>query len=256
MTTAPLRIVIVEDEVLGLEAFLGLMANYPQLEVVGQASDIETAVKVIHQTEPDVVFLDIRLGNRSGFDILQKLAYKKFYLVITSAYHEYALNAIREEAIDYLLKPVAAEELSRAIQRIRERQKANVQFSEQQWSAVQQSVARLSWDRISVPTSTGMTFISTMQIMRCIAEGPYTKLILKASMPLLTTRNLGEYEKSLTPEQGFFRIHNHVIINIREVVRYVRGDGGHVIMTDGEKVDVSRRKKTEFLTWVQQNEVQ
>lgn len=253
MTNAPLRAVIVEDELLGLEAFLGLISNYPQLEVVGQASDIDGAVKAIHETEPDVVFLDIRLGNRSGFDILQKLAFTNFYLVITSAYHEYALNAIREDAVDYLLKPVAAEELSRAIQRIRERQKSNTPFVPHQWSGLQRAVERLHSDRISVPTASGFTFISTSQILRCVAEGPYTKLILKATMPLLTTRNLGEYEKMLTPEFGFFRIHNHVIINIREVMRYVRGDGGHVIMTDGEKVDVSRRKKTEFLAWIQQN---
>lgn len=243
-----LKAVVIEDETLGLQALITLIKSCTDLKIAGQASDIISGVKVIMEKEPDIVFLDVRLGNQSGFDILKQVSYRNFSLIITSAYQEYALEAIKEEVVDYLLKPVMKDDLLKAIQRIRERKNNSIQ---EQWPAIQKSIDRIAWDKMAIPTGTGLSFVSISQILRCEAEGAYTKLVLKASMPLMSTRNLGEFEGMLSPDIGFMRVHHNVIVNMKEVLRYVRGEGGQIVMTDGETVEISRRKKMEFVEWLE-----
>jgi len=249
-----LTTVIIEDETLGAQSLASLIENYaPDLKIVGMATDVESGVCAILEKVPQLVFLDIRLGNRSGFDIIRQVPNKNFYLVITSAYEEYALEAFRVDAMDYLLKPITKEDMLKTIQRMRERKNGNdhAHTLEAQWPLLQKSFDCTIKERIAVPTANGLIFISLNQLLRCEADGVYTKLVVKASSPVLTTRNLGEYEKILLPSAGFLRIHHSVIVNMNEVARYIRGDGGQVIMSDGTRVDVSRRKKIEFMNWIE-----
>jgi two-component system LytT family response regulator len=197
---------------------------------------------------PDIVFLDINLGSRSGFDIIRQLPDRNFSLVITSAYEDYALEAFELEAIHYLLKPVSKEDLLNTIKRIRSRIGNTV---ESNWASISKAIEAPARNKIAVPSAKGLVFISIDQLLRCEAEGAYTKLILKTATPVLTTRNLGEYEKILLPAMSFLRVHNSVIINLKEVVRYIRGEGGQAVMTDGVTIDISRRKKTEFIEWME-----
>lgn len=241
--------VIVEDEQLGRQALTDLLERYvPDLTIAGYATDVDSGIRIIQEKKPTVVFLDIRLGNRSGFDIIRQLPDKKFTLVITSAYEEYALDAFRMEAIDYLLKPILKDDLLTTIRRIRERN--GVSTLETQWPTLSKAIDQPTRNRIAVPAANGLVFIALDQLLRCEADGVYTRLILKSAVPVLTTRNLGEYEKILTPSIGFLRVHHSVIINLKEIARYIRGEGGQVIMTDGVSVDVSRRKKNEFMEWI------
>jgi len=246
-----LTAVVIEDELHGRQALLSLITSNTNIKVIGEAEDIDSGIELLLRTKPDVVFLDIRLGNRSGFDIIKQIPNKDFSLVITSAYEEYALQAIREEAVDYLLKPVTKDDLLRTVLRIRERRDKNNYALEHSWPSLQKSIGQSAWDKISIASATGISFIPVTQILRCISDGPYTKVVLKGSLPLTSSRNLGEYENLLTPDMGFLRVHHNVIVNMREVLRYIRGEGGNVIMSDGEKVDVSRRKKAELMDWIE-----
>ncbi|MEJ0055568.1 MAG: LytTR family DNA-binding domain-containing protein [Bacteroidota bacterium] len=212
------------------------------MELLGHGYDVESGIKIIMEKHPQVVFLDVRLGNRSGFDIIRQVPEKKFALVITSAYEEYALDAFKLEAIDYLLKPVTKEDLLKTVKRIRERHNQGPTL-EEQWPSILKIIDQPARDKIAVPSADGLIFISIDQLLRCEADGVYTKLVLKSEHPVLTTRNLGEYEKILTPAMGFLRVHHSCLINMKEIVRYLRGEGGQVIMTDGVSVDISRRKK-------------
>ena len=245
----PFSVVVIEDEVLGREALTDLVEKYvPDFRIVACAADVDEGVRAIVEHRPRVVFLDIRLGNRSGFDIIRQVPDRNFSLVITSAYDEYALDAFRMEALDYLLKPVGKDDLLNTVRRIRERN--GTDMLETRWPTLSQTIDQPARDKIAVPAADGLIFVALDQLLRCEADGVYTKVILKNNTPLLTTRNLGEYEKILTPTLGFLRIHHSVIVNMKEVVRYIRGEGGQVIMSDGATVDVSRRKKSEFMEWI------
>ena len=246
-----LTAVIIEDELLGRNALTDLITKHvPDIDIVGYGTDVESGVKIILEKQPQIVFLDIRLGNRSGFDIIRQVPNKSFALVITSAYEEYALDAFKVEALDYLLKPIIKDDLLSTIKRIRERDLSSRNL-ESQWATISKAIDQPSRDKIAVPASNGLVFIPLDQILRCEADGVYTKIVLKTAVPVLTSRNLGEYEKALTPQMGFVRVHHSMIINIKEVVRYIRGEGGQVVMTDGATVDISKRKKAEFMDWIE-----
>ena len=246
---ATLTAVVIEDEEPGRKALTDLMTQHvPQVNIVAFGVDIESGVAAIMHHKPDVVFLDINLANRSGFDIIRQVPDRKFSLVITSAYEEYALEAFKMEALDYLLKPVTKEDLLSTIKRIRSQAGSTL---ESYWPSLAKSIESPTRNKIAVPSANGLVFVPLDQLLRCEAEGAYTKLILKTSTPVLTTRNLGEYEKILLPAMGFLRIHNSAIINLKEVVRYIRGEGGQAVMTDGVAVDISRRKKSEFMEWME-----
>ena len=240
--------VIIEDEMFGREALINLIRSYASdITIVGHADDVESGVKIIMEKNPQLVFLDIRLGNRSGFDVIRQVPTHNFKLVITSAYETYALEAFKMMAVDYLLKPVSKEDLLSTLQRVRQQHPSGNPLH----GIPSATMIEPAPEKIAVPSGNGLVFVALNQLLRCEADGAYTKLILKSALPILTTRNLGEYEKILLPSMGFIRIHHSVIVNIREIIRYIRGDGGQVIMTDGVSVDVSRRKKNEFLEWAE-----
>jgi two-component system, LytTR family, response regulator len=243
-----MKAVIIEDELLGRNALVNLLVTYAEnVTVVGEADDIESGIELILEEEPDLVFLDIRLGNRSGFDIIRKLPSADFSLIITTAYEEYAIEAFKVDAIDYLLKPVTKEDLLSALHRIQ----LKILSGRKSDHGALLKAAKQMTDRMAIPSTNGLIFISLQELIRCEADGPYTRLIFKSALPLMTTRNLGEYEKNLLPELGFIRIHQSVIVNIKEIIRYIRGEGGQVVMTDGAILDVSRRKKNELMEWVE-----
>jgi two-component system, LytTR family, response regulator len=239
--------VIIEDEVWGRNALVNLIHTHASyITIVGEAEDVTMGKNVIRDKEPQLVFLDIRLGNRSGFDIIRQLPLTDFNLIVTTAYEEYAIQAFKVNAIDYLLKPIAREDLLSTLERI------NQQSALKKQRVHDASARVLNYtQKIAVPSINGLIFISLDQLVRCEAAGTYTMLILKSELPVLTTRNLGEYERYLLPSLGFLRIHHSAIVNIKEIIRYIRGDGGQVIMTDGAALNVSRRKKNELMEWIE-----
>ena len=217
----------------------------PEITICGVANNAEDGIRLIKQFEPELVFLDIEMPQMTGFDMLASLDEINFDVIFTTAYNQYAIKAIRFSALDYLLKPVDEEELKQAIARFKQKLKVN---KNEQINQLFDNLKQLnkSYSKISVSTSEGVIFIAISDILYCEATGSYTQFYLKNNEKLLTSKTLKDYEEMLDGHQ-FFRIHHSYLINLNEIKRYIRGEGGTVIMSNGNEVLVSRRKKEEFI---------
>jgi len=178
--------------------------------------------------------------------LLQQLSPIHFEVIFVSAHDQYAIKAIRFSALDYLLKPIDVEDLMHAVNRVKERQ--NHTSSSFQFQSVLNNIQLKSGrvEKLAVPTLQGIDFFNTQDILYCKAEGSYTQIVLKNNQQALVCKNLKDFE-SLLAESGFFRVHHSYIINLAHVEKYVKGEGGYVVLTENHHVDVSRRKKEEFL---------
>ena len=234
----PLRCLIVDDEVSGREVLKALITKHtPELLIVAEASTVEEGIAKAGMA--DLIFLDIELPDGTGFDLLAQTTYSHHEVIFVTAYDQYGIQAIKASATDYLLKPVSADELSHAVRRALDRhvKKIGTQPS---------PTNELLPQRIMLPNTEGFVVVDIENIIRCTAHSNYTKFYLLDSRSILVSRTLGEYE-GLLSENGFYRIHNSHIINMRHVSSYIRGKGGYVIMSDGSHVDVSTRRKEGFL---------
>jgi len=243
----PINTVIIEDEencVCLLEQLIGEYA--PEFHVCGSAGHIDSAIRLIESIQPKIVFIDIRIADGTGFDVLKKLSWSNFEIMFVTAYDNYALEAIRHAAVHYLLKPIGIDEFEQAIGRLRRRllekvQQDNVEQLLQQLTHLNRQVGK-----IGIPTTSGCDFVNPGDILWCRSEGIYTTFYLSDKTRIKTNRNLGSFE-SILYDNNFFRIHNSIIINMHWIRQYVKGKGGYVVLTDGTKLQVSQRRKLEFL---------
>ncbi|MGN6419861.1 MAG: LytR/AlgR family response regulator transcription factor [Pseudobacter sp.] len=237
---------IVEDETRSRELLQNLLEEYcPALQVVGSASSVEEAIKAIHLTKPQVLFLDIELHPGTGFDILQRTAEIHFQVIFTTAYDHYAIKAIKFSALDYLLKPIDVQELQSAVQRAI--QQLSHHQPQQSLQLLLQNLVKKQQDyTISLSTAEGLEFIPVAAVLRLEANGAYTIFHLKDGRTIMVSRNLKEYE-NLLGEHGFFRIQNSHIVNLKEVKKYLRTDGGYAVMNDDTQLAISPKKKEAFL---------
>lgn len=239
--------IIIDDEEDGREALRIAVERYcPEVSII-QVCDIpEKGIEAIQNLSPDLVFLDVQMPRMSGFDVLQQVGPISFEVIFVSAYDKYAIKAIKFSALDYLLKPIDVDDLIHAIRKVKERlhQKSNAYQYQSVLNNVQHKSGKIS--RLAVPSSEGIDFFDIDDVIYCEADGNYTSVYLVGSPKKLISRNLKEFENILM-DSGFCRVHHSFLINIRHVQKYVKGEGGYVIMSSGQKVDISRRKKEEFL---------
>lgn len=241
-----LTALLVDDEYKSRATLGSLLAEYcPEVKITGAAGSIDEAVALILKEKPDVVFLDIEMNSETGFDLLEKTAHINFFVIFTTAYEQYALKAIKYSAADYLLKPIDIRELKMAVEKVK-KAKASDQVIQVNELLKKLKETRSEKQQISISTATGLIFIKTTEIIWLEAEGAYTRFHLINQQIILSSKNIKEYEQML-PEDHFFRVHHSAIINTGEIVKYVRGAGGHVVMSDGSTVNVSRQRKEEFL---------
>ena len=183
----------------------------------------------------------------NGFDLLEKFDQVNFEVIFTTAYGHYAIKAIKFSALDYLLKPIDIDELNIAVRKVEDQ--INSTKDEQENESIKTLIENLnntSMKKIAIPDLEGITFVDIDDIIRCEADRNYTCIHLKNGRKLLSSKVLKEYEK-LFADYQFIRLHNSHIINLSHVKRYIKGEGGTVIMSDESSVDVSRRRKSEFL---------
>jgi two-component system LytT family response regulator len=238
--------IIVDDEFKSREILSGMVKEFcNEIGVVDSLGTVSEAVAAIHKNKPDLVFLDIDMNDETGFDLLERTADIKFSVIFTTAYEQYALKAIKYSAADYLLKPINVEELKNAVVKIKRDRENNPSQLVNDLIKKLQSFT-LDNQQISISSSTGLTFIKTLEIVWLEAEGAYTKFHMQNNQVVLSSKRIKEYEKIL-PNSIFFRVHNSSVINLNEIVKYVRGAGGYVIMSDGSSIIVSRQRKVEFL---------
>ena len=241
-----LSAIIIDDEVKGRIALKKKLQDYcPEVTVTGEAADGLQGIALISQLQPQIVFLDIEMPRMDGFAMLQQLSEKKFHLVFTTAYDQYAIRAIRFAAFDYLLKPVDIEELRNTISKILQSQgkpetgrKLEVLADNLQRNA--------ALNKIAIPTLEGLLFFNVDDIIHLEAHSNYTVIHFTNHAKLTASRTLKEFEE-LLPNDKFFRPHHSHLINLTYLKRYIKGDGGQIEMQNGNYVDVARRKKEEFL---------
>jgi two-component system, LytTR family, response regulator len=242
-----IQAIIIDDEADGREALAMAVKRYcPDIELKGIFESPEKGVEAIRSVKPQLVFLDVQMPGMSGFDVLKQVDPVSFKVIFVSAYDRYAIKAIRFSAIDYLLKPIDVEELVSAVNRVKNLlQEKNTDYTIQSvLNNVQHKAGFI--ERLAVPSLEGIDFFETNDIIFCKAEGSYTTLYLANKQNKLVSRNLKDFENILA-DSGFYRAHHSYLINLRHVQRYIKGEGGHVVLTDNHEVDISRRKKDEFL---------
>lgn len=236
------RAVLVDDEADAIAGLKILIAHCcPDVSVVGTGQTLPEAKEVISEMEPDLVFLDIQLANTTGFDLLRLLDQQSFLVVFVTAHRENALEAIKANALDFLLKPVESSDLILAVEKAKERLAEKTRLKENQSIEEYSDVSRLE-----VPTSSGLKFIDFDDIESIIADGNYCTIDLPKSKALFVSRQLGSFEKAL-PKRHFLRIHKSYIINVNHLSVFERLDGGVVQMRSGKRLEVSKKYKTAFL---------
>lgn len=247
-----LRVVIVEDETKSREGLKNLIDEFcPNAQVVGMAANVDEGLEIITGTQPDLVLLDIEMQSATGFDLLEKLPEINFEVVFTTAYEQYAIKAIKFSAMDYLLKPIDIKELIQAIDRVQNKRNAGISDAQVKSLLDNLRTEPGKTHKITLSTSDGMVFLPVSDIIRCEAQGAYTQFNLTNGKKILVSKNLKEYEMLLQDHQ-FLRVHNSHLINLHEVARYVKADGGYAVMNDGTNIPISNTRKEEFLELMRQ----
>ncbi|MBV6445861.1 MAG: LytTR family DNA-binding domain-containing protein [Ignavibacteriales bacterium] len=231
-----LNAMIVDDELHGRENLRMIIDTYcPEINIVGLAASAAEAADLLENLEPDLLFLDINMPVLSGFDFLDTLKKRDFFLVFVTAYQEYGIDAIKAGASDYLLKPINIKELKITVKKLTEL------FEKKSLEAY-----GVNRDKIMIPESHGFAVITVDQITRIAAAGSYSVIFTQNGKKTVVSRTLADFEDSL-PDGMFCRIHRSTLVNLDLVREYSIIDGGSVTMTDGTKIEVSRRKTAEFL---------
>ena len=240
-----IKALIVEDEPNNSERLKFLLdTNCNDIKVIAISESVEEAKEAVKKDMPDLVFLDIELPDGTGFDFLKLYPETPFQIIFTTSFDKYALKAIKFSAADYLLKPIEKDELIQSVEKIKRLIKQNIKNPHLE-IAHQKNPAE-NFTKIALPSLAGFDMVEINNIIRCEAEGSYTRFYIKNKNSCLVSRNLKEYE-DLLAEYNFVRIHHAHLININHVINYHKGEGGYVIMSDHSQVEVSKRKKTDFL---------
>lgn len=242
-----MKTIIIDDEKrarLLLEALL--INECKDIEIVGQAADLPSAIKLIHKLEPDLILLDLEMPGFNGLEIMDffKEGAINFQIIITTAYSEFAIPSFKLNVVDYLLKPIDTEALKTAVQRAfyrHQRLKSN------NGSLTSPTLQPAEKSRISVPDSNGFVMVELEELILLDAEGAYTHLHLTGKRKLTATKKLRFFEEKLLGNPGFMRVHRGHIINLKHVQKFSRTDGGSILLTNGFTVSISREQIDSFL---------
>jgi two-component system LytT family response regulator len=248
-----LRAVIVDDEQKSCENLKILLEDFcANVEVLQMANSVADAIVAIQKYKPDVIFLDIQMQKETGFDLLKKISEINFEIVFVTAYSEYAIDAFKFSAIDYLLKPIDINDLKAAVEKLGKKT-ADKAINQKVDILMQNFKAENAESyRLAISDADGITFVGINEIVYCEGSSNYTNFHLQNGKKFIVAKTLKEYEELLC-NYNFFRIHNSYLINLKEVKKYFRGDGGYVQMSNDEKLDVSKRKKEAFLKKISNN---
>jgi len=243
-----LRAILIDDEPECLRSLAHDLGQHcPGIEIVAQCDNGKEAIKEIHTHHPDVLFLDIDMPYINGFDLLEMVPNAEFEVIFTTAYDKYAIQAFRISAVDYLLKPIDIEALKEAVEKVRIlREKGNssrqIGFLIQQLKDLESNNVR----KVALPTFDGLEFIHMDDILYCQSDGAYSNVYFTDGSKLYISKTLRYLEDALC-NFHFFRVHNSYIVNLNHVKKYSKTDGGLLVMSNGERVRVSRSKKDELL---------
>lgn len=237
-----IRALIIDDEQHCVKGLLkDLQQHCTSIEVVDACYSAKEGIMAIKKQRPDLVFLDVEMPWMNGFEMLEVLGDVNFSIIFTTAHDEFAAKAFRISAVDYLLKPIDADDLKIAVQKVEKKldEGNNLQHISNLLRNIRQPSAE---QKIAIPQREGYEFINVSAIIYCQAEGAYTKIFVQEKRVLLMSRTLGDVEELLPPEM-FQRIHHSTLINVTYVSQFLRSDGGYIVLKSGEKLSVSKAKK-------------
>jgi two-component system, LytTR family, response regulator len=241
-----LKAILVDDELPSLQNLEQKIIEFcPDIKIMATEQKPENAILLIEQSRPDVLFLDIEMPRMNGFKMLEHIPEASFDVVFTTAYNHYAIEAIRISAFDYLVKPVGVKELQITVDRL---MKSQIKQTPEKLDILRHNLSdsRTQNDKITISTNEGVEFFEISQIIHIESSSNYSKIYFKEGKTILVTKLLKDFEEMLVPYR-FYRIHNSHLINLIHIKKYIRGDGGQVVMQNDEVIDVARRKKEEFL---------
>ena len=242
-----MKVVVVDDESKIRKSIIDILTNYcPEVKSIDEAFDVDSALNVINEIIPDVLILDISLGDETSFDLLKQLNHVDFKIIFVTAYEEYAIKAIKFSALDYLVKPVNPKELIEAINNASKALEHDQ--TELKLNALLSNIENISngVKKIILKTAESIYMVNVHDIMRCESDDCYTKFYLTDGKKIMVSRTLREYDEMLS-EYGFFRSHQSHLVNLYFIERFDKHDGGTIFMKDGAKVPVSSRKRNSLL---------
>lgn len=250
-----LTAVIVEDEEFARENLKLLIQEFcPNVQVKAAEDNIEDGIKAIDKFLPGILFLDIKIQRNTGFDLLKHYSTIGFEIIFTTAFAEYAIEAIKFSAIDYLLKPIDLNDLRNAISKIEKKNTTDNLTKKLEALFYNLHRTKEDYPTLAVPSSNGLTFLNVKEIVYCEAEGNYTKIFLTNGQQLLICKTLKEYDLILS-KFDFLRVHHSFLVNLKEIRNYIRGEGGYIVMSNKKEIDVSKRKKEDFLKRMESGKV-
>lgn len=239
-----MKAIIIDDEPKGRNILLQLITqNFPQIKIVATASGADEGIARIDAWKPDVVFLDVEMPGKNAFDMLKELGQIDFKIIFVSAHNHYAINAIKLSALDFLLKPIDLDDLTKAIERLNALPNHSVQQVPHLLQQLQHP--KSNFGKIAIASVNAIEFVKISDIVYCKADNVYTEVYLHDTT-IISTKNLKEFEDLLSAH-FFFRIHHSYLINMSHIKKYIKGEGGTVVMSNDAIIEVSRRRKSTFL---------
>ncbi len=241
-----MRAIIVDDEWAAINTLSWELRKYQDfISIIETFTSPKEAISGINYLKPDCVFLDIEMPEMSGFSLLDKLDYRNFAVIITTAYNQYALKAIKESALDYLLKPVEEDDIASVIEKLKKMDGThNLQLQFEQTFEVL-SKASAPNQILKIPVSGKILFLRVEEIVYCESDGNYSKMFLESGEQLMVSKKLKELEELLPPNY-FFRVHNSYIVHLMKINEYLRSEG-YLVLSNQSKIPISRNKKDAFL---------
>lgn len=243
-----IKVVIIDDEQHCIDRLIKLLipSHNDLLQIAGTALTVSEGIEKIALLNPDLIFLDVQIGNQTGFDLLRELPERRFAIIFTTGYEKFAIQAIKFSALDYLLKPVEDTDLNVSLMKFMNER--SEKMTSQKIDVLLQNTHdnRNSPRKIIVPTANGFEFLDIADIIRCQSEINYTTIYSKDKRKIVVAKTLKDFEEMLAC-YSFFRVHNSHLINLAFIKSYNKGKGGSVKLTDGTEIEVSSRRKDAFI---------
>ncbi len=240
-----LEAVIIDDEIKALQSLTWELTNFSdEIKVVASFTDPFEALNYLENNRPDCVFLDIEMPVMDGFQFIQKIKNKDFPIIITTAYNQYAIKALKNEAIDYLLKPIDTDDLNDTIAKIKKYNLKNHTVNRLEKILLNLNSSS-SQKRITFNTDGKLLFLESDEILYAESDGNYSTIFLEEGRKIVLTKKLKEVNE-LLPKENFFRVHNSFIVNLNKIKEFIKTDG-YVVLQSNHRIPVSRQKKSNFL---------
>lgn len=248
-----IRTLIIDDEIRARETIQAMLEIYcsENVQVVGRAKNVRTGIEAIKEHKPDLVLLDIKMPDGSGFDLLARYGKIDFKVIFITAFEEYAIQAFKFSAIDYLLKPIEPDELIKAIDKVNELlQVSHPNNMDMQFETFLSNMKNHNGEdkKLVLKTTENIHVIPIYEVVSLSSDRNYTRFNFLERPPIIVSKTLKEFENILS-EYGFMRVHRSHVINLKYIERFEKADGGYAVMRGGIKIEVSHRKKEDLLTF-------